>query len=146
METKKIIPVLTLIFFLFGLIISVIIGYSLGLNKVRFVTETPLILPKEINMRAGKVTNIEGNIIYLKSGILTGEINLSTGEVTSETLKISVDSSTKFTSNITGPEDLSVNKEAKFEDVKIGSELYVSSLTNIKNKKEFLASEITILE
>jgi hypothetical protein len=146
METKKIFPVLIITFFIFGLVISGIIGYSLGLKKVRFVTEIPQILPKEIFMRAGEVTNIEGNIIYLKSGILTGEIDSNTGEVEIEILKISINSSTKFISNIPGPEDFNINKEAKFEDVKVGSQLYVLSLENIKNKKEFLVSEITILE
>jgi len=60
METKKIYSVLIIILFLFGLVISGIFGYSLGLKKVRFVTETQTILSRVIYGRAGEVTKIEG--------------------------------------------------------------------------------------
>ena len=144
METKKIIPVLTLMFFIFGLIISGIVGYSLGLKKVRFVTEIPEILPKEIFMRAGEVTKIEGNIVFLEAKVLAGEADPKTGEVKTETLKITVNENTKFNFPLNPREEISV--EAKFEDIKGGSWLYVLSLENIKNKKEFVAKEITILK
>lgn len=143
METKKIYPVLTIILFLFGIIISGIMGYSFGLRKVRFVTERQTILPKVIYGRAGEATKIEEDIIYLKAGLLTGEINPATGEAVTETLKISVDSNTEFILNVEGPENFAV-EEGTFQDIKVGSTLDISSIDNIKNKKEFLASQIII--
>ena len=144
METKKICPVLILVFFIFGLIISGIIGYSSGLKKVKFVTEKPTILPKEIFMRAGEVTKIEGNTLYLKSVVIGAKVDSKTGEVETEVLKVNVDPKAKINPPETSPQSIQPNK-AKFEDIKVGSFLYVLSPDNIKNKKEFLATEITIL-
>jgi hypothetical protein len=145
METKKICPVLIIIFFIFGLVISGIIGYSLGLKKVKFVTEMPKILPKEVFIRGGEVTKIEGNTLYIKSAVIGAEVDQRTGEVETETLKINVNSATKINFlNGSGLEESEGTYEAKFEDIKVGSWLDVISLENIKNKKEFLASEITI--
>ena len=144
METKRIFPILTLAFFFFGLAISGIIGYSLGLKKVRFVTEISEIVPKEVYMRAGEMTKIEGDIIYLKSQVLGGKINPDTEEIETEILKVKVDPNTKINS-LENPR-LNEKTNPKFEDIKVGSLLYVFSPENIRNKKEFLATEITILK
>jgi hypothetical protein len=147
MEIKKIYLILIFIFFFSGIVVSGALGYFFGLRKVRFVTEIPEILPKEIFIRAGEVTKIEENTIYLNSVIIGAKVDQRTGEVETETLKITVNSGTKINFfNDSGLEQSDGNNEAKFEDIKVGSSLYVLSLENIKNKKEFLASEITILE
>lgn len=144
METKKIYPILIFIFFIFGLMVSGIIGYSLGLKKVKFVTEIPKILPKEIFMRAGEVIKIEGKTVHLKAKVLGGNVDLGTGQNETEILKVNTDQYTK----INFPEDPRSGKssEANFGDIKIGSLLYVFSSENIKNKKSFLTKEITILK
>ena len=144
MEIKRILPVLIFIFFIFGLMMSGITGYSLGLEKVKFVTEIPEIIPKEIFMRAGEVEKIEGNIIYLEAKVLTGALNQKTGEFKTEVLKIRVDENATFSfvEEIRSAEQ----KEAKMEDIKTGSFLYVSSLENIRDKKEFSVNNITIFK
>lgn len=135
---------LIFVFFIFGLVISGIMGYSLGLKKVKFVTEIPEIIPKEIFMRAGEVEKIEGNIIYLKAKVLTGVINQKSGEFETEILKIRVDENAKFSfaEEVRSGEQ----EEAKIEDIKTGSFLYVSSLENIRDKKEFSVNNITIFK
>jgi hypothetical protein len=119
-------------------------GYSLGLEKVKFVTEIPEILPKEIFMRSGGVTKIEGNIVFLEVKVLGGKADPKTGEVKTEILKITVNGNTKINFPVNPREEMPV--EAKFVDIKVGSWLYVLSSENLKNKKEFEAKEITILK
>jgi hypothetical protein len=143
MEIKKIYLTLIFILFIFGIIVSGAFGYFYGLRKVTFVTTKPVILPKEIFMRAGNVTKIEGNAIYLEAKILGGKADPRTGEVNTETLKITVNENTKINFPVNPREEIPT--AAKFEDIKVGSQLYVLSLENIKNKKEFVAKEITIL-
>ena len=142
METKKIF--LIIIFLCFGLAISGGIGYFLGIEEGKSQIERPVKIPEEIFMRTGEVIDINENLINLKVKVLGGKVDPETGETETETLKIKVDENTK----ITFPEDprLGHPTEAKFEDINVGSLLYVFSSKNIRHKKEFLAEEIIILK
>ena len=134
---------LIIIFVILGLFIGGSVGYFLGVEKGKSQIERPVKIPEEIFMRAGEVVEIEGNIIHIKAKVLGGKADPKTGEVETEILKVSVDQYTE----ITFPEDPQSGHpiEAKFEDIKVDSLLYVSSSENIKDKKEFRAKEIIIL-
>jgi len=133
---------LIIIFFCLGLLIGGGIGY-IYCPKKEYDTGESVPIPDEIFMRAGEVTKIEGNIISLKAKVLGAQIDPETGQVPTETLKVSVSSHTQFTT-IEDPES-SLPTEVGFEDIKVGSLLYVLSSDNIRQRKEFLAKEITIL-
>lgn len=143
---------LIIIFVILSLFIGGGVGYFLGVEKGKSQIEKSVKTPEEIFMRAGEVKKIEGNIIYLKSEVLGGEVDPKTGETGAEILKITVDENTKI--NLAAEPKWGYHLEgefegileAKFEDIKVGDFLYVLSSENIKGKQEFKAEEITILK
>ena len=103
-------------------------------------------LPEEIYSISGKVTKIEGNKISLDSSVMVSRFPLPEGkEIEQRIFSVIVNDQTKiskieFFLPEEQPEILSLS------DIKVGDEISVNSEEDIKDKEEFVASEIQLME
>ena len=103
-------------------------------------------LPEEIYSISGKVTKIEGNKISLESSVMVSRFPLPEGkEIEQRIFSVIVNDQTKiskieFFLPEEQPEILSLS------DIKVGDEISVNSEEDIKDKEEFVASEIQVME
>ena len=106
-------------------------------------------LPEEIYSISGKITKIEGNSIWIESQIRVSQLPLPGGkEFETKEIKVNVLPETKIVKvEIPPVPPLPTGqpfKEVplKFEDLKVGDQITVTSKENIKGKTEILADKI----
>jgi hypothetical protein len=108
-------------------------------------------LPEEIYSISGKIKKIEGNSIWIESQIRVSQLPLPGGkEFETKEIKVNVLPETKIVkvemAEIPPPPPEEPFKEIplKFEDLKVGNQITVTSKENIKGKTEILADRIQL--
>jgi hypothetical protein len=108
-------------------------------------------LPEEIYSISGKITKIEGNSIWIESQIRVSRLPLPGGkEFETKEIKVNVLPETKIVkvemAEIPPPPPEEPFKEIplKFEDLKVGDQITVTSKENIKGKTEISADRIQL--
>jgi len=108
-------------------------------------------LPEEIYSISGKITKIEGNSIWIESQIRVSQLPLPGGkEFETKEIKVNVLPETKIVkvemAEIPPPPPEEPFKEIplKFEDLKVGDQITVTSKENIKGKTEISADRIQL--
>jgi hypothetical protein len=108
-------------------------------------------LPEEIYSISGKIKKIEGNSIWIESQIRVSQLPLPGGkEIEKKEIKVNLTDETKIV-KIEVPEIPPLPPEEpfkeislKFEDLKVGDQITVTSKENIKGKTEILAERIQL--
>jgi hypothetical protein len=108
-------------------------------------------LPEEIYSISGKITKIEGNSIWIESQIRLSRLPLPGGkEFETKEIKVNVLPETKIVKVEIPPvpplptEQPFKEVPLKFEDLKVGDQITVTSKENIKGKTEILAERIQL--
>jgi len=108
-------------------------------------------LPEEIRGVSGKITKIENKTIWMEASIRVSQFPLLEGkEIEKENIKVNLTGETKI-SKIEmieppplPPEEPFKKTVLKFEDLKVGNNITVTSAENIKGKTEISASQIQV--
>jgi len=108
-------------------------------------------LPEEIRSASGKITKIENKTIWVEAQIRVSQFPLPEGkEIEKQNKKVNIIDKTKI-SKIEmieppplPPEEPFKETILKFEDLKVGDNITVTSAENIKGKTEILASQIQV--
>jgi len=108
-------------------------------------------LPEETRGVSGKITKIEDKNLWLEAQIRVSQFPLPEGkEIEKKNLKVNVNDQTKIF-KIEMPEIPALPPEEpfkeivlKFEDLKVGDSITVTSAENIKGKTEISASQIQL--
>ena len=108
-------------------------------------------LPEETRSVYGKITKIEDKTLWLEAQIRVSQFPLPEGkEIEKKNIKVNLTDETKI-SKIEMKELLPLPPEEpfketvlKFEDLKVGDQITVTSAENIKGKTEILASQIQL--
>jgi len=108
-------------------------------------------LPEEIRSISGEITKIEDKNLWLEAQIRVSQFPLPEGkDIEKKNIKVNLTDETKI-SKIEMPETPPLPPEKpfkeislKFEDLKVGNNITVTSTENIKGKTEITASEIRV--
>jgi len=150
------------IFFLVGFGVGKLIEQSIWQKKLAAVQEEiswwksqlemfypPL--PEEIYSVIGKITKIEGNSILMESQIRVSRLPLPEGkEIETKEIKVNLTDETKIAKielivpTTLPPKEIFKETPLKFEDLKVGDQINVTSKENIKGKTEILADRIQL--
>jgi ABC-type cobalt transport system substrate-binding protein len=106
-------------------------------------------LPEEIKSVSGKITKIENKTIWMEASIRVSQFPLPEGkEIEKKNIKVNITDQTKISKiempEIPLPEKPFKETILKFEDLKVGDQITVTSAENIKGKTEILASQIQV--
>jgi hypothetical protein len=108
-------------------------------------------LPEEIKSVSGKITKIEDKNLWMEAQMRISQFPLPEGkEIEKKNIKVNLTGETKISKiEMIEPPPLSPEgpfKETvlKFEDLKVGDNITVTSAENIKGKTEILASQIQV--
>ena len=108
-------------------------------------------LPEEIYSVIGKITKIEGNSILMESQIKVSRLPLPEGkEIEKKNIKVNLTDETKIAKiemivpTTLPPKEIFKETPLKFEDLKVGDQINVTSKENIKSKTEILADRIQL--
>jgi hypothetical protein len=106
-------------------------------------------LPEEIRSVSGKITKIEDKTIWMEASIQVSQFPLPEGkEIERRNIKVNTTDQTKIFKiempEIPLPEKPFKEIILKFEDLKVGDDVTVTSTENIKGKAEILASQIQV--
>jgi len=108
-------------------------------------------LPEETRSTYGKITKIEDKTLWIEAQIRVSQFPLPEGkEIEKKNIKVNITDKTKI-SKIEmieppplPPEEPFKETVLKFEDLKVGDNITVTSAENIKGKTEISASQIQI--
>jgi hypothetical protein len=113
-------------------------------------------LPEEIYSISGKITKIEGKTIWIESLVKVSQFPLPEGkEFEKKDIKVNLTNETKIVKiemaeipptppPLPPPEEPFKEIPLKFEDLKVGDQITITSRENIKNKTEILADRIQL--
>jgi hypothetical protein len=108
-------------------------------------------LPEEIKSVSGKITKIEDKNLWMEASIRVSQFPLPEGkEIEKKNIKVNIIDKTKISKvemiepPPLPPEEPFKETILKFEDLKVGDNITVTSAENIKGKTEITASQIQI--
>lgn len=166
MEKKFIYIILIIVFFLIGFWVGKISEKGRWQGKLETAQKTardeinwyksllePFYpsLPEETRSTYGKITKIEAKTLWIEAQIRVSQFPLPEGkEIEKKNIKVNIADKTKI-SKIEmieppplPPEEPFKETVLKFEDLKVGDNITVTSAENIKGKTEISASQIQI--
>jgi hypothetical protein len=165
MEKKFIYIILIIIFFLIGFSVGKIFekGRQGKISQVQPKNQEEINwyksllerfyppLPEEIKSVSGKITKIEDKNLWIEAQIRVSQFPLPEGkEIEKKNIKVNLTDQTKiFKTEMIKPPPLPPEKPfkeivLKFEDLKVGDDVTVTSAENIKGKTEITAIQIQL--
>lgn len=93
------------------------------------------VIPKKINIISGKIESVKGNILTFKAFIFGEE----------KIFQVSVTKDTKITKRKAN-QSQSEEKEVRLEDIRSGENAVIEASENVKDKTEFEAKLVLVLE
>ncbi|OGZ32039.1 MAG: hypothetical protein A2V69_02030 [Candidatus Portnoybacteria bacterium RBG_13_40_8] len=138
-------------------IILYFIGYTAGkgslestISQYKKLLDYYVLVPEEIFSISGQITKIEGNALSVEATI-EDRYKLPS-EWEKKTMKALISNETKITKlkpidpNQESSADSPIVTEVGFSVLKVGDYITVTAKENIKNKTEFIAKEINVIE